>query len=303
MEYRTLGRTGLRVPVLSAGAAAMGGEYGERDEAESIRTVHEGIDRGITYWDTSPYYGRTRSEEVLGKALVGKRDQVVLSTKTGRFDLREFDYSEARIRAEVERSLGRLRTDHVDLLIAHDIEYGDPDVVFGQGIPTLHALKREGKARFVGVSGYPLEVLDRASQRAEVDVIMSYSHYCLNDTSLRQLAPAWRQRGVGVISASPLSMGLLTPVPPDWHPAPPELRAAALRAVEHCNENDADLPFLAMQFALRDPPADSTMTGTSRLAKLEANLAALTTPIDEKLLDEVFDVFAPVKDLTWQSGW
>ena len=239
VEYRSLGKTGLHVPVLSAGAAAMGGVYGPRDEAESVRTVHRGIDLGITYWDTAPYYGVTRAEEVLGKALVGRRGQVILSTKIGRYDRTEFDFTAARSRMEVDRGLQRLRTDHVDILIAHDVEYADPSIVFGEGIPTLQALKREGKTRAIGVSGYPLDVLRRVTDRAELDVVLSYCHYCLYDTTLVSYARAWRERGLGVISASPVAMGLLTSSPPKWHPAPEPLKRAAREAVEHCERRFA----------------------------------------------------------------
>ncbi len=303
MEYRPLGRTGLEVSVLSVGAAAMGGEFGDRQETESIETVHRAIDMGVNYFDTSPYYGRTRSEQVLGKALVGKRDQVVLSTKTGRFDAEEFDFTERRLRAEVDNSLRRLHTDHVDLLIAHDVEFADPAVVLGEGLPTLAALKAEGKARHIGVSGLPLHVLKTAVDASEVDVVLSYCRYCLNDTALTAYAREWRAAGLGVINASPLAMALLTPNgPPEWHPAPSDLFDAATRAAEHCKARGANLAFLGMQYAFACADVDTTMTGTSRLRNLQSNLDALNIPIDETLLAEVLDILAPVKDVTWPSG-
>lgn len=303
MEYRPLGRTGLDVSALSVGAAAMGGEFGDRQETESIETVHRAIDHGVNYFDTSPYYGRTRSEQVLGKALIGKRDEVVLSTKTGRFDAAEFDFTERRLRAEVENSLRRLHTDHVDILIAHDIEFADPAVVIGEGLPTLAALKAEGKTRFIGVSGLPLHAMQTAVDAVEVDLVLSYCRYCLNDTALVPYARTWREAGLGVINASPLAMALLTPGgPPDWHPGPAALCDAARQAANHCEERGANLAFLGMQYAFACPDVDTTMTGTSRLRNLESNLSALSTPIDEELLAEVLSIFAPVRDTTWASG-
>ena len=288
---------------MSVGAAAMGGEFGDRREAESIETVHRAIDAGVNYFDTSPYYGRTRSEEVLGKALVGKRERIVLSTKTGRFDADEFDFTERRLRAEVDNSLRRLRTDYVDILIAHDVEFADPAIVLGEGLPTLAALKAEGKTRSIGVSGLPLHVMQKAVDAAEMDLVLSYCRHCLNDTALGAHARDWRQAGLGVINASPLGMALLTPNgPPDWHPAPVPLADAARRAAAHCRERGADLAFLGMQYAFACPDVDTTMTGTSRLETLESNLEALNTPIDEELLAEVLAIFAPVADTTWPSG-
>ncbi|MBT5711814.1 aldo/keto reductase, partial [Candidatus Poribacteria bacterium] len=258
MEYRPLGRTGLEVSTMSVGAAAMGGEFGDRRETESIETAHRAIDMGVNYFDTSPYYGRTRSEQVLGKALIGKRDKVVLSTKTGRFDSDEFDFTESRLRNEVDNSLRRLHTDHVDILIAHDVEFADPAVVIGEGLPTLAALKAEGKTRFIGVSGLPLHVMQTAIGAGELDLVLSYCRYCLNDTALAPYAREWRQAGLGVINASPLSMALLTPNgPPDWHPASDALADAARRAAAHCRDRGADLAFLGMQYAFACPDVDT----------------------------------------------
>ncbi|GIX07085.1 MAG: oxidoreductase [Candidatus Poribacteria bacterium] len=303
MEYRALGRTGLQVSALSLGASGMGGVFGPRDEEESLRTVHAALDAGINYIDTSPYYGLTRSEQVVGKALEGHRHRVILSTKTGRFGEREFDFSADRIRREVEASLRRLRTETVDILFAHDIEFGDPGQVLGEGIPTLFRLKEEGKTRFVGVSGLPLDVLDRAAREFPLDVILSYCHYCLNDTSLEPYARRWREQGIGVINASPHAMGLLRRgEPPAWHPAPPELRAAARRAAELCASRGADLARLALQFAYRAECVDTTLSGMSRRETLRRNLDALAAPVDEALLREVLRIFEPVHNLTWPSG-
>ena len=303
MEKRVLGNTGVEVSVLSVGAAAMGGEFGPRRLEESVRTVHHAIDVGINYFDTSPYYGRTKSETVLGQALVGKRDQVVLSTKTGRFDAAEFDFSASRVRHEVDRSLRRLQTDHVDLLIAHDVEFADPAEVLNEGLPTLLELKKAGKTRFVGVSGLPLAVLDKVVDHIDVDFVLSYCHYSLNDTALVPYAEKWRKKGLGVISASPLSMGLLTKQgPPDWHPSDDEIKRVVQKAADHCNAKEADLSFLSMQYAYQTPLVDTTMTGASRMATLEANIEALNTPIDATLLAEVEAILAPIKDKTWASG-
>src|SRR5580700_5395102 len=123
MDYATLGRSGLRVSKLGFGASPLGNEFGETDPAEGERAVHCAVDLGINYFDVAPYYGRTLAETWLGAALAGRRDKVVLSTKCGRYDVNQFDFSAARIRASIDESLRRLRTDYLDILLAHDIEF------------------------------------------------------------------------------------------------------------------------------------------------------------------------------------
>jgi len=125
MEYRTLGRTGLRVSKLGFGGSPLGNEFGEADPVEAERAVRCAIDLGVNYFDVAPYYGRTLAETRLGGALAGRRDKVVLASKCGRYDVAKFDFSAARIRASIDESLERLRTDYLDVFLAHDIEFVD----------------------------------------------------------------------------------------------------------------------------------------------------------------------------------
>ena len=135
MDYRLLGQTGLRVSVLGFGAAPLGNEYHAIDPAAAQRAVEVAIDRGINYFDVAPYYGRTLAEERLGAYLEGQRDQVVLATKVGRFDKDlpdGFDFSAERTVRSVEESLRRLRTDVIDVIKVHDVEFGDVDPRTGE---------------------------------------------------------------------------------------------------------------------------------------------------------------------------
>src|ERR1700730_15846431 len=125
MEYRKLGGTGLEVSMLGFGASPLGNVFGTTDPTEGKRAVHLAIDRGINFFDVSPYYGLTLAEDRLGEALVGSRDKVVLATKCGRYGADHFDFSARRVTASIDESLKRLRTDYVDLLQAHDVEFGD----------------------------------------------------------------------------------------------------------------------------------------------------------------------------------
>src|SRR4051812_35476962 len=178
MKYRKLGQTGLDVSILSYGASSLGSVFRNIDEAEGIKTVHTAIDNGINLIDVSPYYGLTKAETVLGKAISEiQRDKFILSTKAGRYGDNRFDFSKQRIFASIEESLTRLQTDYVDILLLHDIEFGSFDQVMQEGIPALQQLKKEGKIRFFGVSGLPLSIFENVLNQTDLDVILSYCHY------------------------------------------------------------------------------------------------------------------------------
>ena len=301
---RPLGRTGLTIPALCLGGAAVGQQYGPVTVAEVADTVACALDAGIDFMDTSAYYGRGESERILGEVLAGSRHRVTLCTKAGRLDRDRFDFSPAGVRACLEGSLRRLRTDHVDVLLAHDVEYADDlQRVFTDTAEVLHALKREGKCRFVGMSGLPLAVLKQAVERCDLDVVMSYCHFNLqNDRLMTELLPACEAGGVGVLNASPLGMGLLTDDgPPLWHPAGDDIKAACRAAAAVCRVRGADLATLAMQFCAS---ADqfATVTGTAKRGELEANLRAVAASPDPGLLAEVRAVLTPVQGQSWTSG-
>ena len=306
MIYRDLGRTGLRVSALSLGGVAFGDMYGALGPGEADACVRRAIDLGVNLIDTSPYYGRTRSESVLGDILVaGLRDQIILCSKAGRNGPAEFDFTPAAMRTSVEASLKRLRTDRLDILIAHDIEFAtDFEAVFTDTAAILHDLKREGKARFIGMSGLPLGILRTAIERCRLDVVISYTHFTLqSQTLLSELLPTAESFGVGVMNASPLCMGLLSDHgAQDWHPAPAAVRETGRVAAVVCRTRGASLTTLGMQFCLAEGRIPTTISGAARAAEIEANVRAMETPIDEKLLAAVRAIFEPVRNVTWPSG-
>ncbi|VTR97192.1 aldo/keto reductase [Tuwongella immobilis] len=308
MPMRELGRTGLRVSILSQGGAAFGEQYGSVTLEQARATVQRGIDAGINLIDTSPYYGMTRSESVLGEILAGGlRDRVLICTKAGRYGVDQFDFSAKRITTSLDESLQRLRTDHVDILIAHDIEFADNfEQVFTETADALHRLKQTGKCRFIGMSGYPLGILRQAVERCSLDVVISYAHCTLQSTRLiHDLLPVADAHGVGILNGSPLSLGLLTQQgPPPWHPAPAALKAAAQKASEFCRGNGIDLSYLGMQFCLAEHRVASTITGTAQVPELEVNLRAVGQVPDLKLVEGVKSIFreAGFLDYAWESG-
>lgn len=308
MEYHPLGQTGIRVSAMSLGGAAIGQQYGPVSLDEATDTVHAAIEAGVNLIDTSAFYGRGRSEEALGTILSssnGLRDRVAICTKAGRIDRAEFDFTPAGMRTSLEGSLRRLRTDHVDILLAHDIEFSNNyEGIFSETADILHRLKQEGKCRFIGMSCYPLGLLRQAIERCQLDVVISYCHYNLQNTRLiTDLLPVAESRGVGVLNASPLAMGLLTHQgPPSWHPAPDSIKLACMQAVNVCQKRGVDISYLGMQYCFANRQVSSTITGTARRTELMQNIDAMNSAIDTELLAEVQSLLSPVTDITWPSG-
>ncbi|HTL68705.1 MAG TPA: aldo/keto reductase [Lacunisphaera sp.] len=307
MQLRPLGRTGLQVSVLSFGASSLGGVFRATDDAESIRTVHTALDLGINFIDVSPYYGATRAETVLGRALRGvARDRYYLATKVGQYGEGEFDFSAARVTRSLDESCARLGVDYIDLLQCHDIEFASLDQIVGETIPALLALKRAGRIGHVGITGLPLKifpaVLDRVPE-GDVATILSFCHYELNDTSLDSLLPYLARKGVGVINASPTGMGLLTPRGvPAWHPATPAMVAGARRAVAYCQSAGADIVKLAIQFAVAHPGIATTLVGSANPDNIRRNIAWAGEPLDRELLDRVLEVLRPIQNHNFTRG-
>ncbi len=301
MRYKSLGRTGLHVSVIGFGGSPLGNEFGAVDSNEAKRAVAAAIERGINFFDVAPYYGRTLAEERLGAALEGKRDKVVLATKAGRYDMAAFDFSAKRVRSSVEESLRRLRTDYIDVLTAHDIEFGDREQIIHETIPEMRALAQEGKIRAVGISGLQLKMLADVAVRAQVDTVLSYCRYNLMLRDLdKWLRPVLQERQIGLINASPLHMRLLTKAgAPAWHPAPQAVKQAASEVVRLCGENIATF---SLAFCLDHPYISSTLVGISNAAEVMSNLCALEERFPAALLEQVDQIVAPVKDMAWGTG-
>jgi L-galactose dehydrogenase len=268
------------------------------------RAVHRAIDLGINFLDVSPYYGRTLAEERLGKALLGRRDKVVLATKCGRYGSASFYFSARRIRGSIDESLARLQTDYVDFLQAHDIEFGDFDQIVNETVPALREIQQSGKARCFGITGYPLLMLVLVAERQRVDTILSYCHYDLLATDLNvELAPFAQANGIGLINASPLHMGLLSGLGvPEWHPAPRKVRKAAADVVGLCSEHGFNPAVVALAFSIRNPHVASTLVGMSRRKQVETNAKALDFEISSSLIAKIEELVGPANNTGWTSG-
>jgi aryl-alcohol dehydrogenase-like predicted oxidoreductase len=304
MRFRLLGNTGLQVSILSFGASSLGGVFRDVDQESANRTVATALDRGMNFIDVSPYYGLTKAETALGKALRGvSRDRYILATKVGRYGVDDFDFSRERVVASVDESLARMGVEHIDLIQCHDIEFVGLDQIVDETLPALRELQESGKVRFVGITGLPLKIFRDVIERADVDTILSYCRCSLNDTALTGVLPWLGEKGVGVINASPLSMGLLSDrAPPGWHPAPEEVKQACVTVAAHCRSKGASIAKLAVQFSVSDERVATTLVGSANPDNIARNCEWVDEPIDEGLLAEVREILAPVDGRTWPSG-
>jgi L-galactose dehydrogenase len=306
MEHRILGKTGLKVSSLSFGTSSLGSAFRQIDEDEGIRAVRVSLDGGINCLDSSAFYGLTKAETMLGKALQGvKRDSYVLITKCGRygFEPKDFDFSAKRVTASVDESLSRLRVDYVDVIMAHDIEFGDAKQIIEETIPALRKVQKSGKARHVGISGLPLKLFKRIAEAVDLDVILSYCHYGLNDNSLKDFIPFFKSKKIGVISASPLAMRLLSDsATPDWHPAPPEVQKVCAAAVEYCRKRGENIERLALQYALANRDIATITVGSADPENMRRNIAWANEPMDRLLLLEVQEILEPIHNVSWPCG-
>lgn len=304
LEYRPLGKTDLRVGVVGFGASPLGDVFGRTDPAETVAAVHHAIECGINLFDVSPYYGLTLAESRLGEALEGRREKAVLATKCGRYGADEFDFSAQRITAGLEDSLRRLRTDYVDVLQAHDVEFTHADQIVEETVPTLRKLQQQGKARHIGITGLSLKNLVAIAKRVDVDCMISYCRYNLMVSDLdEELMPFARERGIGIINASPLHMGILTAHgPATWHPASAEVIEAGRRVVELCEAHGVDAPQLALHYCLQHPYVASTLVGMATREQVDANLKAAQLSVDPELMAQIGEIIAPVHNRIWASG-
>lgn len=312
LELRPLGNTGLKLSCVGFGASPLGNVFGPVSEHDANASVLQAFRLGINFFDTSPFYGGTLSEKVLGKALKAlgvPRDEYIVSTKCGRY-AEGFDFSAERVTKSIDESLARLQLDYVDILQCHDIEFGSLDQIVEETIPALQKLKEAGKIRFIGITGLPLDIFTYVVDRVPpgtVDVILSYCHYSINDSTLEDLIPYLKSKGIGVISASPLAMGLLTESgPPEWHPASAEIKSVCRAAAAYCKEKGKNISQLAMQYSLSNKDISSVLVGMNSIIQVEENVAAAVELVDvgkdDETLSEVEAILKPVKNQTWPSG-
>ena len=305
MKIRPLGRTGLEVPILSFGASSLGQEFRPVALDEALASVKVALAGGITLIDTSPFYGRGMSEVLLGLALQGvPRHDYLLCTKLGRYDLAHFDFSARRVAESVDVSLHRLGTDHLDIVLCHDIEFVPMQQIVDETLPALRKARDQGKLRFIGFSGYPQKIFRFICDQADVDCVLNYNQYTLQNTRFAdETMPFLKERGIGVMNAGPFSARLLTDATlPPWLKEPEEVKAAARRAADLCRARGSSIAKLALQFSLANPDIATTVAGSASPANIRAWTTWAAEPLDEELLRDVQAIFAPVRNVGHVEG-
>ena len=304
MHFRTLGKTGLQVSVLGFGASPMGNVFDPVDEKEAISAVHLALDHGVNFMDVSPFYGLTLAETRLGKAMEGKRKNLILASKCGRYGLKEFDFSKKRILQSIDESLTRLRTDYLDLFQLHDIEFVDKQIILEEAVPCMQEVVKSGKARFWGITGLPVRYLAKIARETNPDTVLSWAHYnLLEDEINEELVPLAQDMNFGLLNAAPLMQRILSDAPlPDWHRSPVEVKAMQPVLLELCHSYGYQLSQVALRFAMDHPLIASTIVGMCEVKNVRQNLEAVNLKIPSELLDQIFTLVEPVKNRMWFEG-
>ncbi len=305
MERRRLGKTELSLPIVGFGASSLGAEFRAVKLDEVLASVRTALDVGFDFIDTAAYYGRGMSEVLLGIALEGvPREQYTLCSKLGRYDGQHFDFSAKRVAESIDVSLHRLRTDHLDIIICHDIEFVPIQQVIDETIPAIRKIQQSGKVRYVGISGYPMKIFREVLAQTDLDCIMSYNQYTLQNTRLAdELVPLLKSKGVGVMNAGPFAARLLSNAPlPPWHKDPQHVRDVARKAAEHCQKHGVDIAQLALQFSCSNPDLSTTVAGSANPANIRRWAEWIQQPVDKQLLADVLKIFEPVKNVGHKEG-
>lgn len=311
MQYNELGKTGMRLSNLGFGASSLGGVFHGIRESEAIEAVFTAIEGGINFIDVSPYYGHLKAETVLGKALKDlERGKYYLSTKVGRYGkdgVNTWDYSARRAKESVYESMERLNVDYIDLINVHDVEFADLRQVVEETLPALCQLRREGVVRHVGITDLQLENLKWVVEHSEegtVESVLNFCHYCLNDDLLLDYLDFFEERGIGIVNASPFSMGLLSMRgAPAWHPAPQVLKDACQRAAKLCDERGYPIDKLAIQYSTNlNPRIATTLFSSANPDNVRKNIAYVNEPMDTALVEDVKAAIGDQMRVRWKNS-
>jgi myo-inositol catabolism protein IolS len=328
MEYRPFGKTGSKVSAIGFGCWEIGGTYGRIDRIEFDRAIHRAIDSGITCFDTAEAYGMGVSEEALAEALGPRRSQVSIVTKfgTGYAELpSRRDSSRSRVLASIEKSLQRLRTDHVDAYLVH---WPDPATPLAETMAALDEIVRQGKARAIGVSNFRLAQIEECMRLRRIDIVQ-YAWNMFDRRMQADIFPYCAQQEIGVMAYGSLAYGMLSGTfhsgmqfdENDWRARGgmlgnlnlfrtlfgPEYFPRNLAAVDELKRLAAKygktLPQLALRWTLSNPVVSTALVGFRGPNEVTENLGALGWSISDADMAEIDAVLARHQCITAPSGW
>ena len=193
--------------------------------------------------------------------------------------------------------------EHLDIILCHDIEFVEMQQIVDETIPAIQKIRDQGKVRYIGFSGYPMKVFPFIIDQIDVDVVLSYNHYHLQNTKFASLFPYLQEKGVGIMNAGPFCARLLTNAPlPEWHKEPEEVRVACKKAAALCEERGVDIAQLAVQFCVAHPEITTTVAGSANPDNVRNWAKWAETPMDEELLRDVLTLLEPIKDIGHIEG-
>ena len=328
MEYRPFGRTGLDVSAIGFGCWEIGGGYGGIEEQEFASAIGRALDVGINIFDTAEGYGMGTSEQALGRALAGRRDEAIVVTKfgTGYLDKPNYrDSSRERVLASIDKSLQNLGTDHVDVYLVH---WPDRLTPFEETMSALDDIVREGKVRFVGLSNFTRPEIEACMAVRRVDVVQ-YGWNMFDRRMETEILPYCAEQGVGFMAYGSLAFGLLTGAftedhdfgGADWRARQgnmgaikmfgalfgPEKFKDNVRAVERLKgiaaRYDRSLPQLALRWAIQHPAVSTALVGCRTVGEVEDNVGAIGWTLDDADLAEIDAIFAEHQIDTTPDFW
>jgi aryl-alcohol dehydrogenase (NADP+) len=317
MKYRTLGKTGIKVSPYCLGAMMFGAVGGNPDHDDSIRIIHKALDAGINFIDTADRYSQGESEEIVGKALKGRRDNVVLATKVNNpmgDDPNQQGNSRRWLIREVEASLRRLQTDHIDLYLIHR---PSPDTDIEETLSALTDLMRAGKVRAIGSSTFPASEIVEAQWVAERRGLARFrveqpSYSILSRSIEREVLPVCQRYGMGAMVWSPMAKGMLTGRYRKGQPLRDSLRTRGVLARQMSDEHRLDaveqlisvaaaagmpMTHLAMGFVMAHPGVTSAIIGPRTMEHLDDLLASAEVVLDDEVLDQIDKIVPPGTDV------
>ena len=328
MEYRQFGKTDLKISAIGFGCWEIGGTYGRIDESEFQRAVAQAIDSGITCFDTAEAYGMGVSEEALARALARRRNDVVIATKFGvGYDEmpNRRDSSRARVLASIDKSLQRLKTNHVDIYLVH---WPDPKTPLAETMAALDDIVQQGKARYVGVSNFRLPQIEEAMGLSRIDVVQ-YAWNMFDRRMQTEIFPYCRAERIGVMAYGSLAYGMLSGSfhagmqfeESDWRSKQgmvgslnlfrtlfgPDYFSRNLAAVEDLKRLAAkyakNLPQFALRWTLSNPAVGTALVGFRAPSEVTENLGALGWEIGNADMNEVDAILARNGCVTVPPGW
>jgi aryl-alcohol dehydrogenase-like predicted oxidoreductase len=328
MEYPQFGRTDLKVSAIGFGCWEIGGTYGRIDEGEFQRAVARAIDGGVTSFDTAEAYGMGVSEEALARALEGRRNDVVIATKFGvgyEDKPNRRDGSRGRVLASIEKSLNRLKTDHVDIYLVH---WPDPETPLDETMAALDDIVRQGKARYVGVSNFRLAQIEEAMRYRRIDVVQ-YAWNMFDRRMEAAIYPYCRANQIAVMAYGSLAYGMLSGTfhagmsfhEDDWRsksgnlgnlnlfrtlfgPAHFPRNVAAVEDLKRlAAQYRKSLPQFALRWTLSNPAIGTALVGFRAPAEVSENLGALGWEIGNADMTEIDAILARHGAVTVPPGW